>query len=164
MQISPYRLQPVLDVREKKEEEAKINFASAQNTLQQEMKKEKILKEEQKSIQQKQQDTYQQLSNKLSQSPMKITEFTLYQTYKKGLNNQEIKVIEKITLQQQEIKKAQLKVDSARQKFIKASKDRQVIEKHKEKWVEKIKHEIDQKEQKEQDEIGNVLYSFRGVQ
>lgn len=162
MKISPYRLQPVLDIREKKEEEAKIALASSQTKLQQEMEKEKLLKEEQQTIQQAQQKVYQQMSNKLSQGSMKIQELQLYQNYKKGLINEELKVVEKITQQQQEIKKAQLNVNSARQKLIDACKERQIIEKHKENWLQKVKKEQEQKEQKEQDELGNVLYSFRG--
>jgi hypothetical protein len=52
-------------------------------------------------------------------------------------------------------------VETRRGELVEATKEYQAIEKHKEKWLEQIKKEMEAKEQEEQEEIGNVLYLQR---
>ena len=83
--------------------------------------------------------------------------------YIKSLEAQEKQILEYIERQKVKIKQAQQVVDKARLALIEAAKELKLMEKHKEKWLARIKKEMDFKEQKEMDEIGSAMYATRMI-
>ena len=70
---------------------------------------------------------------------------------------------EEIRVQKQVIENCELQVKRARRDYIDAVKDLRVMEKHKELWWKKVKAEISRAEEKEMDELGNVIHQLRRV-
>ncbi|MEW6605876.1 MAG: hypothetical protein AB1414_00300 [bacterium] len=161
MKDSAYPLQRLLEIKIKKEEEATLEMAEEKSKLKQEEEKERLLKTEKEKVQQQLQNLSDEINENLFQNSMMIYEIAQYRNYKQALENKIVEIEKDIDQQQIKVKKAQLRVNQAREKLIQACKERQVIEKHKENWLTQIKKQILKKEQKEQDEIGGLRYSFK---
>jgi len=68
---------------------------------------------------------------------------------------------EEIEDQEIVVEECESQVAVARRDYIDASKELQVMEKHKELWEKKIKNEINRKEQRELDELGGTIHQLR---
>ncbi|MFH1722527.1 MAG: hypothetical protein ABH950_07995, partial [Candidatus Altiarchaeota archaeon] len=63
--------------------------------------------------------------------------------------------------QKEVIVEAEKAVKRARRDYIDAAKEFQIMEKHKELWERKIQNEINKKDEKEMDELGNIIHQLR---
>ena len=61
------------------------------------------------------------------------------------------------------IENCELQVKRARRDYIDAAKDLRVMEKHKDLWRKKMNLELLRAEEKEMDELGNVMHELRKV-
>ena len=159
MKLPKYPLQVVLDKRRRLEDKAKDFLKKRREELEIEIKKLEKLQQELKLIKQKQEETRQQL---LSLPPnVAIKDIQSLQSYLKKLKYDEQKQLEKIMLQKKEIQKAEQRVQEAKKALLDAMKAVKAVLQHKEKWEKEIKRERAKKEQKLQNEIGNVLYIYK---
>jgi len=137
-----YRMQNILSVKEKLENQAKNDFAVAAAALNEEERKLSELKERKKGYEDQLRILY---SDRLDLNEIKASEDAV-EIMKLRISEQEINVT-----------KAEQVVETARQKLTVAMQDRKTHEKLKEKQFEEFKAEEAQKESKEIDE----LVSFR---
>lgn len=138
-----YRMQSILNIKLKMEEQAKMQFAQAQAKLNEEEEKLQRLKER-KSLYES--DLKEQLQSKLNL--LKIEE----------LQNAVIRMEEFITLQKREVDKAARVVEKERQKLTEVMMERKSHEKLKENAFEEFMQELNSAEGKEIDELTSYTY------
>lgn len=136
-----FRLETVLDLRKRKEEEV-------QQKLSKILDMERIVREELDSIRQKQ-FSYRQKIEKLKSNIGKINDLLTYQCYVDSLQNQ----IEELEKRLYEIGQLVMQV---RQELAEAAKERKIIEKMKEKDLEEYMFMVRNKEISQLDEIGVI--------
>ena len=137
-----YRMQNILDVKEKMESQAKNEFAIANARLAEEEKKLEILHERKHS--------YEEDLRNLYNSALDIEEIN---HTRDAIDN----LTERIAIQNEQVKQAQHNVDLAREKLTLAMQERKTHEKLKERQFEEFLQEEAARESKEIDE----LVSFR---
>ena len=138
-----YRMQSILDIKLKMEEQAKMQFAQAQAKLNEEEEKLQKLKDR-KSLYET--DLKEQLQSKLNL--LKIEE----------LQNAVMRMEEFIALQKREVDKAARVVEKERQKLTEVMMERKSHEKLKENAFEEFMQELNSAEGKEIDELTSYTY------
>ena len=139
-----YRMQSILNIKLKMEEQAKMQFAQAQAKLNEEEEKKLQRLKERKSLYES--DLKEQLQSKLNL--LKIEE----------LQNAVIRMEEFITLQKREVDKAARVVEKERQKLTEVMMERKSHEKLKENAFEEFMQELNSAEGKEIDELTSYTY------
>ena len=138
-----YRMQSILNIKLKMEEQAKMQFAQAQAKLNEEEEKLQKLKDR-KSLYET--DLKEQLQSKLNL--LKIEE----------LQNAVMRMEEFIVLQKREVDKAARVVEKERQKLTEVMMERKSHEKLKENAFEEFMQELNSAEGKEIDELTSYTY------
>lgn len=159
--MPPYRLQTLLGIRERKEEEAKQAFAEASQVVAKALAEQRRLEED--------------LENRKRERGAKVAAF-LKEAMAKGsgaggmaamnrfeqrLRDEEAQVALDIEKQKAAVKAAERVREQRRLEMAEAAKEKMAIEKHKEKWQKQVKHERDAREELVQEEIGNALFLAR---
>ena len=68
---------------------------------------------------------------------------------------------EEIQRQKEVIEQCEVQVKRARRDYIDAAKELRIMEKHKELWKKKLQKELSKIEEREMDELGNVIHQLR---
>lgn len=159
--MPPYRLQTLLEMRERTEEEAKQAFSEAMKALAKE--KEALVRLE------------QDLEQRKASRKQKMQEF-LAEVMKKGvgangigqmnrfedrLKDEEKQVALEIERQKESVRQAEQLVEVRRAEMADAAKEKKAIEKHKDNWKAEVKKERQAREELSQEEIGNTLHLQR---
>lgn len=158
-----YRLQIVLDKRQKAKENAEKLLGEAQKALEGERKKEADCVQAVADAKQRKEDARNELNQKILEGQLSIDKIRMGKDHLKSLDFEIKKAEQKLEEQRLKVKEAELFVEQRRSELIEKTKDFQAIEKHKEKWAENLKKELDNAEQNEQEEIGNVLFLARKI-
>ena len=161
MTVPKYRLQPVLDKRQKIKEAAEKALGAAQKELDAEKKKEQECADAVENAKRAKEEFKVEMNRKMLNENLEINKITMLKNYVKSLEYAIEQAKEKLEQQKVRVKQAEKVVEQKRGELLEATKEFQAIEKHKEKWAEAIKKEMEEAEQKEQEEIGNVLYLQR---
>lgn len=138
-----YRMQSILNIKLKMEEQAKMQFAQAQAKLNEEEEKLQKLKDRKNLYEA---DLKEQLQSKLNL--LKIEE----------LQNAVMRMEEFIALQKHEVDKAARVVEKERQKLTEVMMERKSHEKLKENAFEEFMQELNSAEGKEIDELTSYTY------
>lgn len=156
-----YRLQTLLEMRERAEEEAKQAFSEAMKNLAKE--KEALVALE------------QDLEARKAARKQKVQEF-LADVMKKGvgasgmgqmnrfedrLKDEEKQVALEIERQKEAVRQAEQLVEVRRAEMADAAKEKKAIEKHKDNWKKEVRKERQAREELNQEEIGNALHLQR---
>lgn len=161
MKLPPYRLQPVLDKRAKIKEEAEKALGAAQKALEAEQQKEAECVEAIEKIKRTKETARAEMNKKMLAGELGVSGIQQHKNYLKSLDFEIKQAEERLEQQKARVKRAEAVVQEKRDALVEATKEYQAIEKHKEKWIEQVKKEIEEKEANEQEEIGNVLYLQR---
>ncbi len=157
MKKKKYRLETVLNVRQKNKDEAASYLAVCrQKLLEEEQELERrimILKECIETI--RQANEFMQVEFSKGVEAQRIIS---HKNYIKDLQETEEGLILAVEQQKNIVIEAEKEVEKATENLILASKEVQVIEKHKEQWQETEKLTENKKEQKLSDEIGSILH------
>ena len=156
-----YRLQIVLEKRQKTKEDAEKLLGEAQSALEEERKKEANCVQAVADAKQRKEDAKLELNQKIFEGKLSVEKIRMGKDHLKSLDFEIKKAEQRLEEQRVKVKEAELFVEQRRTELIEKTKDFQAIEKHKEKWAENIKKEMDNAEQNEQEEIGNVLFLAR---
>lgn len=143
-----YKMQNVLNVKEKMEEQAKMEFARAMNRLNEELEKLEVLKE--KKV------FYEEQGVRLRAAILDLLELKENEAAVEYVK-QEIEVQKKC------IKKAEEELETARQKLQECMTERKIQEKLKENAFEVFVQEMNKEESKEVDELVSYVYGKRIV-
>ncbi len=159
--MAKYRLQTLLEMRERAEQEAKDVFARATMALR---KQEQLLSDMEDELVRMIQDRHrrrEEYSKKLASGEMKITEQAAAYRYIERLKDKETEQKFAIEGQKENVRAAEKEVKRAQDALIAATQDLKALQKHKEKWLEAVKRERAQKEEDMLDEIGQVIFNQR---
>ena len=164
MSAPKYRLQLILDKRQKEKEDAEKALGEAQKALDEERRIEKQKELEVQQAKQRKEDFKKELNQKMLEGLLDIAKIRQHKDFLKSLDVEIEKAKERLVQQQQKVVQAEKFLEEKRAELVEATTQFQAMEKHKENWLEKIKKEAEAAEQNEQEEIGNVLFLRRKSQ
>jgi len=160
MIMQKYRLQALLTIKQRMKKKAEIALALAIKALLEAKKKLEKLEKEKEEIIEAWKLARKEMKSKVATGVM-IGEGNVYVNYLRKLKEDEEKKEQEIEDQKGVVEEAETAVKAARKEYIEACKELRVMEKHKELWEKKIKAEISRKEEREMDELGNVIHQLR---
>ncbi|MFO1518556.1 MAG: hypothetical protein U1F57_02655 [bacterium] len=156
-----YRLEPLLIVKEKHKKQTEIELGRAIKNLADQKERLKTLEEEKEQIILKKKNARYEMGRRVSQGESRIYDSGLHLNYLEKLQDDVVAKEKEIEAQHEIIAQAEERVKKAKRNYIDASKDLKAMEKHKELWRKKLLKELDYKEQKEMNELGNVIHQIR---
>jgi flagellar export protein FliJ len=159
--MPPYRLQTLLEIRERAEEDAKQAFSEAMRAL---TKAQADLKKLEEDLEQRKSERKRKVQEYL-QTVMKAGAgagaFTAMNRFEDRLKDEEAQVLLEIDAAKLVVKEAERLVETRRMEMAEAAKEKKAIEKHKDSWKTEVRKEREGKEDLAQEEIGNTLHLQR---
>ncbi|MFP2932843.1 flagellar assembly protein FliH [Pyxidicoccus sp. 3LG] len=159
--MPPYRLQTLLDMRARAKEEAEQAFAAANEAL----KKEKVeLQRLIDELERRKRERKEKVAAYLKEVMAKgagINGMNMMARFEERLKDEEAQVALEVERQREAVKVAERLVERRRQEMSDAAMELKAIEKNKETWQKQVKHERQQREELNQEEIGNALFLAR---
>lgn len=156
-----YRLQTLLEIRERAEEEAKKAFSEASQALAREQKKQRQMEE---SLEQRQKERKAKIAEYMAEVMSKgsgVGGLGNLSRYEARLKDEEAQLALAIEQQKDVVIEAEQWVEVKRKEMAHAAMEKKAIEKHKEKWAKAVRAERDMREELSQEEIGNALHLAR---
>ncbi|MBK8012952.1 MAG: hypothetical protein IPK13_16550 [Deltaproteobacteria bacterium] len=153
-----YRLQALLQIRERAEEQAKEAFARA---VQQVREEEAFLKELEAELQRMIEDRHRrrkEYSDKLASGQMKILDQAAASRFVERLKELEAEQQGRIDGQRDTVREAEKLAKRAQDALVEASQDLKALVKHKEKWMEERRRERMMKDEEMLDEIAQTIH------
>jgi flagellar export protein FliJ len=157
--LPPYRLQTLLEMRERAEEEAKNVFAKAMAQLNEEKRIQKEMEDELQRMIEDRKRRRQEYADKLASGEMKITDQASAYRFIDRMKELEQEQQGRIDGQRENVREAEKLVKRAQDALIEATQNLKALQKHKEKWAEEVKREMALKEEDMLDEIGQTIFS-----
>jgi flagellar export protein FliJ len=157
--MPPYRLQSLLEIRERAEQAAKDAFAAATNALREQERLQKEMEEELERMIEDRNRRRDDYSKKLASGEMKVTEQSAAYRFIERLKEKEQEQKFKIEAQKENVRNAEKELKRAQDALIIATQDLKALQKHKEKWQAEVKKERAAKEEDMLDEIGQVIFN-----
>lgn len=163
--MAQYRLQTLLDIREKEKKAKEEALAEAKKNLQREQLKLEELRKQLQDMRDMRQAKHEEFTHKTTTGELGINGWVNAERYLKRVDKQ-IEEFEEneIKEQQKVISFAEQEVEWAFEEMLEAMQAFKALEKHKEKWDEEKKKERAQKEALAQEEIAQTLYTFKDRQ
>lgn len=149
-QTFKYRLQKILEFKEKKEEEEKEKLAKLMEQLEEEKRIKAMLEQKLIGIQ-------TELRDKQAAGTLQVEELRFYPGHIKNVKNQ-------IKNQELRLQELAIRIREQRTALMKAAQERQVYEKHKEKCEEEWAAELARKEAIMLDELATINFARQQLQ
>jgi flagellar export protein FliJ len=154
MKLPKYRLEPVLEQREKEKHQAEMALVAAQEALEQEIVKLKELEAEKEKKLEEIELTREKREQKARDGELTVEQSRQYKLYIQRLHNEAKEMDVVIYKQARAVERAEENVSKAKDHLLQCAKEYEAMAKHKEKWLEERKTELEKKEQKLMEEIG----------
>lgn len=161
MPKNKYKLQPVLDVRERAKQEAAQGVATRRAQLA-EAESELLRREQAVMDCQTRQATAQSEMLREIESGTEARQVVTHRTHLTDLRESEQELKNHVEQQKVVVTRAESNLETALAALIESSRELQVIEKHREGWSEQTRRVEQRREQKVSDEIGSIIYGRRG--
>ena len=155
--LNVYRLQALLESKERAKSKAEIALAKAIARLEEAKEKEKKLKEEKAAIRKRRREARLKLEAELMGGPGVAGAGERHVAFMRGLEEDEIGKDKEIEKQQEVVAACEVACRRARRDYIDAVKELRIMEKHKKLWAKKLKSELERREDEELDEISQML-------
>ncbi|HZI14669.1 MAG TPA: flagellar assembly protein FliH [Myxococcus sp.] len=159
--MPPYRLQALQDIRARAKEEAEQAFSAAIKALEKEKAELQRLIED---LERRKRERKEKVAAYLKEVMAKgagINGLNMMGRFEERLKDEEAQVALEIQRQQETVKVAERLVEQRRRQMADAAMELKAIEKHKENWQKQLKYERQQREELNQEEIGNALFLAR---
>jgi hypothetical protein len=156
-----YRLQALLDIRTRAEEEAKDAFSEAVKAAE---KERQALSGMQKDLERKKVERKAKVAAFLQEMTAKgggISGFQQMSRFEQRLKDDEAQLALEIERQKEMVVQAEKLVEQRRAEMAEAAKEKKAIEKHRDNWKAEVRKERMAKEEMNQEEIGNTLHLQR---
>lgn len=160
--MPPYRLQTLIEMRERAKKEAEQAFSDAVKAL--EKQRAELTRMEQELVTRKaerKQKVMAYLQQIMAKGNAGVSGFNQMNRYEERLKDEEAQLALEIERQKEVVRNAEKRVEQCRYVMAEAAKELKAIEKHKEKWAKQLKEERDKREEMSQEEIGNTLFLMR---
>jgi flagellar export protein FliJ len=159
--MPPYRLQALLEIREKAEEAAKDAFSAAVKEVDREKKALAALEADLTRRRVDRKAKVQAFLDDVTKKGGGISGFQQMSRFEQRLKDEEAQVALDIERQKDVVVQAEKAVEQRRFEMAEAAKEKKAIEKHKETWAKQVRAERMAKEEMNQEEIGNTLHLQR---
>jgi flagellar export protein FliJ len=159
--MPPYRLQALLDIRTKAEDQAKEAFAQAVRDAEKEKRKLVELKAALERRKAERKNKVQAFLAEVTAKGGGITAFQQMQRFEDRLKDEEAQAGLEIERQNDVVAEAEQMVERRRAEMAEAAMAKKAIEKHRDTWKKQVRHELQQREEMNQEEIGNALHLQR---
>lgn len=159
--MSTYRLQTLLELRQRAEEEAKQAFSQAMQELAREKAEQKRLEED---LERRKRERKAKVAAYLEEVMAKgagANGLAMMNRFEQRLKDEEAQVALEIERQKEVVRAAEAKVEEKRQEMAHAAMELKAIEKHKDRWRKDVKAQREMREEQLQEEIGNALFLAR---
>lgn len=156
-----YRLQTLLEIRQRAKEAAEQAFAQAMQELAKEREK---LKEMEADLERRKAERKEKVMAYLAEVMKKgvgAGGLNMMNRFEERLKDEEAQLSLEIDQQKEAVKAAEQNVEQKRYEMAEAAKELMAIEKHKEGWAKQVKKEREMREELAQEEIGNALHLMR---
>ena len=158
-----YRLQPMLELKVRARKQAEIRLGQAIVRLEKEKRQLKKLEGEKEAIIRRRKECRRELHDKVSEGQARVKDGSVRVNFLRKLEEDEKAKEVEIQAQKQVIETCEVQVKRARRDYIDAVKELRVMEKHKELWRKKVQTELSRIEEREMDELGNVIHQLNQV-
>jgi hypothetical protein len=159
--MPPYRLQALLEIRTKAEDQAKEAFSQAVKDAEREKRKLAELKSALERRKAERKAKVQAFMVEMTQKGGGITGFQQMKRFEDRLKDEEAQAELELEHQKDVVVEAEKLVEQRRQEMAEAAMARKAIEKHRDTWKQQVRHELQQREEMSQEEIGNALHLRR---
>jgi len=159
--MPPYRLQTLLEMRERAKEEAEQAFSAAIKALEKEKVELKRLEDDLEKRKAERKQKVMAYLNEVMAKGSGINGMNMMSRFEQRLKDEEAQVALDIERQKETVKVAERFVEQKRREMAEAAKELKAIEKHKETWQKQVKAERQQREELTQEEIGSALFQAR---
>jgi flagellar export protein FliJ len=159
--MPPYRLQTLMEMRERAKKEAEDAFSAAVKALKKEQDELKRLQEDLEKRRASRKAKVEAYLQEVMAKGAGINGLTMMGRYEQRLKDEELQIELEIAKQQEVVRVAERLVEQKRRDMAEAAKELKAIEKHKEKWAKEIRTERQMREELNQEEIGNTLFLMR---
>jgi hypothetical protein len=159
--MPPYRLQALLDIRTKAEEAAKEAFSAAVKAL--ELEKQALARREQELARRKAERKAKVAAfvEEVTKNGGGISAFQQMGRFEQRLKDEEAQAALDLEQQKEVVAQAARLVEQRRGEMAEAAMEKKAIEKHRDTWKKQVRYELQQKEEMNQEEIGNALHLRR---
>lgn len=155
-----YRLQALLTIKENEKKRAERALAEAVSALNKARKKEEELIEEKKEIKKKWLFVRDEMRHKMDMGSV-VGMGNRFVNSMRDLKDKEEEKQKEIDEQREKVAEAAEALKEKRREYIDACKEVKVMLKHKELWAKKIREELSKKEEREMDELGNIIHELK---
>ena len=159
--MPPYRLQALLEIRTKAEDEAKEAFSLAVKAHEAEKKKHASMTADLQKRKVERKAKVQQFQTEVTAKGGGIGAFQQMNRFEQRLKDEEAQLAMEIERQNETVTEAAKLVEVRRQEMAEAATEKKAIEKHRETWAAEVRKERMTKEEMSQEEIGNTLHLAR---
>lgn len=156
-----YRLQVLLDQKARLKQKAEIRLAQTIARLEAEKKRLRRFEEEREAMIAKRKEVRLELHQRVSTGKARIKDGSYGIHYLKRLEEEQKQKEAQIENQKRLILDCETEVKRARRDYINAVKELRIMEKHKELWWKKAQLELLRHEEKEMDELGNIIHQLK---
>jgi flagellar export protein FliJ len=160
--MPPYRLQALLEIRERAEQQAKEAFAEAMRAYQAEVDRLQAFETELKRMIEERHRRREAYSQQLASGEMKITDQSAAYRFVDRLKEKEQAQQSQIEGQREIVRDFEKALKRAQDDLLQAKMDLQALEKHREKWANEVKRRRAMRMEDEMDEVGQILYQSQG--
>lgn len=154
-----YRLQPILDEKERLREDAIQFLNKKKDELKAEEKKLEQIKEELTAAIERKNLMTQEYNDKMFSGKYTVDEIKIRKIHIEDMILKIEEIKQAVENQRKAVARAEGEVRKAEDALIAASKEVQVMEKHKENWHQALKEEERKKEAKQLEEIAQIMYT-----
>jgi flagellar export protein FliJ len=158
----PYRLEAVLTLRQRAEDEAKEELARKLRALRAEEKELQNRKDALAAHQRKRAEWIREQTQSMGKGGA-AQEIQRMNRYGERLRDEEQRIADRIPPQEEKVEEAKAAVEVARLALVEAQKQKKAIETHKEDWIRQKKKDREAREELQMDEIGQTIHT-RGKQ
>lgn len=159
--MPPYRLQTLLEIREREEEAAKQAFSAAMQEAARERKVQAQMEQDLETRKVERKAKVQAHMKEVMSKGAGISALATMNTYENRLKDEEAQLALEIERQKDVVREADRVVEKRRFEMAEAAKELKAIEKHKDKWAQQVRAERQAREELSQEEIGNALHLAR---
>lgn len=156
-----YRLQIVLDQKEEARDQAATVLQEKKENLKKEQEKADEIRRNLEATKARREKEYLEMTQGSLKGGIEVDDAQRRLNFIKSLDAKEKRLQEDLSVQIKRVKKAEQEVEIALQDLIQASRELQVMQRHKENWEKEVKRRQEEKDQNEMNEIGNVMYNAK---
>jgi len=156
--MPPYRLQTLLEIRERKKEAAERELSRTMRELKLAQEKQKDMELELERMIAKRETRRREYMEKAMKGEIAAMEAVNINKYIERLKELEALQQDAIEGQKAVVRQREEDVEEARRALVVATQELKALEKHKEKWIEEVKKERAAKEEEQMDELAQAIY------